>query len=189
MSTKYIYGGIIVGLVIAGVAIFFTTSREAQELKSLAAQFPNWVQVSGTLAPFDVRFPKEPKYVSQDLPVPNSNIILKQEVYSLDDEGSRYTVGAVVYPSDISGDVGDNLHDALEGMVKSIPGAVLVKEERQSTNTGTPYVEFSIKENEMLYKGRLRMMPRTLLQIIMESSEKSFNHDVYSYFVAAFTTH
>src|SRR3989338_3628321 len=147
-------GGIIGGLFIAGVVVFFTTSRESQELKSLAAKFPGWVLVTGKLASFDAIFPKEPKYDSQDIPVPNSDLILKQEVYTLDDGGARYTVSAVIYPEDIPGDEGNNLHDALLGMVKSVAGALLLTEDRQSTLAGKQYIEFSIKSEDTLYRGK-----------------------------------
>ncbi|MDO8482557.1 MAG: hypothetical protein Q7S86_01910 [bacterium] len=187
-SSKLVLGGVTLGLLVAGVVIFFITSRETQGLESLAAKFPNWIPVTGKLVEFDAIFPKEPKYDAQDIPVPNSDLILKQEVYTLEDNATRYTVSAVIYPDDIPGDEGDNLHDALLGMVKSVPGATLEKEERRSTLAGKPYIEFSIKSGDTLYRGKMLMASRTLLQLLVESPEKNFDLDASSYFINAFNT-
>jgi len=180
MNKKLIYGGIIVGLLLAGAIVFIVNSQQTRQLNALEDKFPGWTQISGKLMSFRARFPNEPTYATQDLPVPDSEVILKQELYTTEDNGSVYTISAMVYPSDIQGDEAENLRTALNGMVQAARGATLVSQEMHSTPTGKNYLEFTIKKEDHFFKGRLFVSTRTLVQAFVEYSEQSFDNDAYA---------
>lgn len=179
-------------IVLAAIVIAFVASRDNKKADELAMKFPSWVSVSGTTATFTAKFPTQPQRQTQDLPVPNSDQILRQEVFSVEsDTGISYTLFAIVYPIAMGGDEDGNLQTALQGMVKSLPSGATLTSSRMRTDSfgNNKALEFVIDGPSSPHmKGQLRLNGNTLYQIMVNYIDAAvFSDDAYAYFISSFS--
>lgn len=190
--TKKVYYGIFAGtiiLVIAGIMIF--SKVEQGKLGELAKKFPDWVSVQGDLAPFDALFPQKPQAEENEIPIPESDLVIKQKVYvaevALD---MTYALSVGVYPGSLSGEVENNLRDSLNGTIATMPDGELVSSRMIVPISGDKSLDYLIHRKEVgsYLKGRLMLKDQnTLYQYwVTYVDEDHYNKDAYTYFVNSF---
>ena len=188
---KIFWVSFIGAIVLVGIVIALVVSRDSKKTDELTAKFPSWVSVTGTTASFTAKFPSQPETQVQDLPVPNSDQILKQEVFATEsDVGMSYTLAVIVYPATMGGDEEENLKTALQGMVTGLPsGAVLASSRMRTDSFGNnKALEFVIDGPSSVHiKGQLRLGGNALYQIMVNYLDSAgLNDDAYTYFIDSF---
>lgn len=177
-------GGIAIAAAIAGVLYL----KDANRMSKLEKAYAGWVIAEGKVTSFQARFPKEPEYAAQDLPIPNSGEKLQQEIYVGGDDELSYFVSATLYPAEVAGDEEKNLRGALDGMVRAIPGGEIVSSRYEVPFSGANYLEYKLHstQNNTSYKGRMFLSSRSLYQTYVLYKELAYNDDKYTYFVNSF---
>lgn len=177
-------GAIIVVLIIAGV--FYL--KDANRMAKLEKIYTNWKTVEGKITNFQARFPDEPEYAAQDLPIADSDQKLQQEMYVGGDNDISYFVSATLYPAKVTGNEEENLKQALEGMVGVIPDGEIVSSSYKVPFAGANYLEYKIHsaQNDISYKGRMFLSSDSLHQIYISYKEIAYDDDKYTYFVNSF---
>lgn len=188
MNTK-LYYGIVAGvaiLVIIGVVAY--NQMQQSEYEKLSQKFQDWVEVKGTVLLYSTRFPKQPETGVQDIPVPNSDITIKQEMFSSSiPDAMNYIMIATSYPSEIPGDVEENLRSSLNGMLSSSPESKLVSSRLVVPVSGPKAMEYEILQpNGRTLKGRLILDKIALYNISVDYAAGAYDNDAYSYFVNSF---
>lgn len=178
------FGAIGVALIVAGVLYLKDVNRMAK----LEKLYTDWILVKGEITSFKVRFPGGPEYAAQDLPIPNSDQIVKQEIYVSGDDDISYFVSATLYPAEVTGDEEENLRKALDGVVKAIPGGEIVIVEFKVPFSGRNYLEYKLHslENNISYQGRMFLTADSLYQAYVSFPDIGYNDDKYTYFVNSF---
>lgn len=177
-------GGIVIAIAIAGILYF----KDANRMSKLEKMYGGWVIAEGKVAKFQARFPKEPEYAAQDLPIPNSGNKLKQEIYAGGDDEISYFVSATLYPAEIPGNEEKNLRQALDGMARAVPGGEIVSSGYHAPFSGANYLEYKIHsvQNNTSYKGRMVLSAKALYQAYISYQELAYNDDAYTYFANSF---
>ena len=173
-----------IAIVIAG-ALYF---KDAQRMNKLEKIYAEWVTVEGKITSFQARFPKEPEYAAQDLPIPDTDQMMKQEIYVSGDDAMSYFVSTTLYPSELSGGEEENLKKAFDGMVQAVPGGEIIFSRFEVPFSGSNYLEYKIHSptNNTSYKGRMFLSTKGLYQVYVSYQESAYNDDAYTYFVNSF---
>lgn len=177
-------GGIAVVAAIAGFLYF----KQSSKIEGLAKLFPDWVLVEGKVTNFTARFPANPEYITQELPIQGLNEAVKQEIFSLENENLAYFISASKYPLSIPGEEEDNLRASLEGMLSTVPGGKILFSKIGSSLAGKKFLDFEIQNSadNTFFKGRLFINGDKLFQVTFSYGENSYNDDAYSYFINSF---
>ena len=184
---KLFYGGFIgtlaIVVIILGVFYFKGENRMAE----LGKVYSSWVDATGTISGFHARFPKEPEYATQDLPIEDSGEVIKQELFVGGSEQMSFFISSSRYPSDVDSSE-ENMRQALAGMVDAIPDGEIISSRYTVPFSGANYLEYKIHrtENNISYKGRIFLSSRALYQIYASYQELAYNDDEYTYFVNSF---
>lgn len=178
------FGAIAVVLIIAGVLYL----KDANKMAKLGKTYADWKIVEGQTNPFQARFPGDPEYASQELPIPDSDQIMKQEIFVSGDDTMSYFISATLYPAEVTGDEEENLRTALEGVAGAIPEGEVVTAEFKVPFLGGNYLEYKIHslENNTSYQGRMFLSTNSLYQVYVSYPEIGYNDDKYTYFAKSF---
>lgn len=180
------FGGTIV--IIAAVA-GIVALRGSNKTKELSDFYSNWKTVEGKVGSFTAKFPNQPEYASQDLPIPNSKQVLKQEIFVGNSNKMSFFATATKYPIEPKGDLETLLRASLDGVAKSIPEVQSVSGKftvplREPYN----YLAFEIRsgQNATNYKGRIYLVGDTLYQIYATYPEGSYQDNEFANFENSF---
>ncbi|QQG45169.1 MAG: hypothetical protein HYW89_04190 [Candidatus Sungiibacteriota bacterium] len=179
------FGGIAVALIIAGV--FYL--KDANMMAKLGEVYADWQTVTGQISALTARLPGELEYITQDLPIPDSVQVMRQEVYVGSDGVMSYFVSATLYPSEVTGDEEENLRQALGGIVKAVPDGVEVFSNYKAPFSGANFLEYKIyaPPTNNAYQGRLFLTSNVLYQVYTSYAEENYNDDAYTYFTNSFS--
>lgn len=180
------FGGAILA-VLAVVGFYYL--KDARKMSELREFYGNWRPAQGKINAFQALFPKEPEYASQDLPIPESDKVIKQEIYVGGSDNMSFFLAASLYPEDITGGEEENLRSALEGMIGAMPDAKLISSRYVVPFSGKNYLEFEILSagNEVRFKGREYVYGPSLYQVYASYPESAYSDNEYFYFVNSFS--
>lgn len=186
---KIFWISFVAGIIIVTGVVSFAYFKESRRIGELTKMFPDWVKVEGKISSFSAFFPKEPKYVTQDIPVPNSNGAVHQELFALEvDKDTAFFVAGTIYPSAISGNAEENLRSSLDGMLNTVPKGQIVSSKFVRPIFGKDFLEFEIygPTTDIYFKGRLYVSGNMLYQTNATFKKELYNKDVFDYFVKSF---
>ncbi|MDP3710843.1 MAG: hypothetical protein Q8R29_03960 [bacterium] len=174
------FGAIAVVLIIMSVLYW----KDANRIAKLEKIYADWKIVEGKITNFQASFPGKPEYATQDLPISDSGQTMRQEIYVGEDGGTSYFVSATSYPAEVTGKEEENLQQALDGIVKAIPGGEIVFSNYKVPFLGANYLEYKIHsaENTISYKGRILFSLNSLYQVYVSYKEVDYDDDAYTYF-------
>jgi len=177
--------GIALALIIAGIIYL----KDANKMSKLKEIYADWQTVTGQVNAFTARLPGEPEYAEQNLPLPDSNQFLRQEIYVGSDGVMAYFVSATLYPSEISGDEEENLREAIAGSIQAIPDGLEVFANYKVPFRGANFLEYKIhsSSSNISYQGRAFLTDNILYQIYVSFAEEDYNDDAYTYFANSFS--
>lgn len=179
------FGAIAVVLIIAG-ALYW---KDANRIAKLGQTYADWKTVEGQISRFQAKLPGNPEYASKDLPIPDSEQVMKQELYVSGDDITSYYISATLYPAEVMGDEEENLRQALDGIVKAVPDGLEVFANYKVPFRGANFLEYKIYSppTNTAYQGRLFLTSNTLYQVYISYTEENYNDDVYTYFENSFS--
>lgn len=176
------------GIAVVAAIFGFLYLKQSSKIEGLAKLFPDWVLVEGKATNFTARFPKNPEYITQELPIQDLNETVKQEVFSLENENLAYFVSASKYPVSIPGEEEDNLRMSLDGILGTVTEGKVLSSKIGSSLVGKKFLDFEIQNSadNTFFKGRLFIDGDKLFQITFSYGENSYNDNAYSYFINSF---
>jgi len=182
------WGGFFGAIIVVLIIVWVVYLKDENKMAELGKTYASWTVAEGKLTQFQARFPKEPEYASQDLPIPDSDQVMRQEIYVGGDDDMSYFVSATLYPAEISGDEEANLRQALDGMAKSIPEGEIISSSYTVPVSGANYLEYKIHSNanNLSFKGRLFLSARSLYQVYVSFPEAAYSEDKYTFFANSF---
>lgn len=190
MNKKLFWGGFAGAIVVVIAIIVFVSLRSDSRMRELGEFYANWPVAQGKINNFTARFPQEPEYQSQELPIPDSDQSLKQEIFVGNSDRMSFFIAGTLYPSALTGDAETNLRTALDGMTNAIPDVQVVSSKFVVPfNQPHDYLEFEIKNsrNNTQYKGRIFAVDSALYQVYVTYPEAAYDDNEYTYFVNSFT--
>ena len=185
-NSKLLFWGSFAGaLVVVALIVIALNVFQENRMAKLEKMFSNWVSVEGNIAPFEAKFPQEPEYASQEIPIPDSEGVIQQEIFVAGSEDMSFFVSPAVYPVALEGEEEALLRQSLQGMVQTFSQGEILSSKYAVSLSGSNYLEFEIRniEDDTYVKGRLFISSQALYQAYATYGASSYNDNEYTYFV------
>ncbi len=182
-------GGFLGALAIIAIVVIALNVAQGNRMAKLEKMFAHWVPVQGNIAPFAAKFPQQPEYATQEIPIADSEQVVRQEIFVGGSDSMSFFASSAVYPADLEGGEEDLLSQSLNGMVQTFTEGKIISSEYVVPFSGPNYLEFELHNvsDDVYVKGRLYAAPRALYQIYATYEQPSYNDDEYTYLVSSFS--
>ncbi|SCA62910.1 hypothetical protein SCG7086_AF_00200 [Chlamydiales bacterium SCGC AG-110-P3] len=184
-------------LLLAGVAIGIGIVRYADESHTLLPfdfeetpvvdPYEEWRQYVSAIGHFRADFPTTPQTVSEDLPVPNSNLIVKSHIYVSEDiDGTTYMINVIVYPSDIqAGQTDRTLEKIMNDMVAANP-TNRVRSVDFTEFQGYRTLDFFIENPQVYVNCRVFLVGKRLYLLVVIDKVEQYRDQDFQHFLEKF---
>ena len=188
-KTKILFwGSFLGGIVLVGLIVLILNISQGNRMEKLEKMFPNLVSAEGTIASFQAKFPQEPEYASQEIPLADSEGSIQQEIFVSGSENMSYFVSSAVSPVPLESEEEALLRQSLGGMVQTFTEGEVISSNYVIPLSGANYLEFEIHNiaDDVFVRGRLFTASQALYQVYATYSKPAYNDDEYTYFVNSF---
>ena len=188
-NPRLLFWGSFIGAIVIVVAVVALYSlQDSKRVSGLSEFYAHWPAVEGKVNAFEARFPAEPEYASENLPIPDSQQKIQQEIFVAGSKDMSYFVATSLYPEELTGDEEESLKTALNGMMQTIPGTQMLSSQYIVPFSGNNYLEFEFlnPDADTHFKGRVYLVGKSLYQIYTSYPKASYNDNEYTYFVNSF---
>lgn len=161
-----------------------TTQQDVTNYFTDTTSWKNFVSTSG----FSILVPKYPTSETQNIPIPNSDLVMQLDTYTSEtSDGTTYLI-TVNTPLGVSSDKPlTNFDGPLNGMLASDPTNKLVSSSKTTFN-GRSALDYLIKNEGGGYfmKGKLILNGTIMYALMLAYESKNYNENDYNKFINSF---
>lgn len=149
--------------------------------------YAEWREFVSAIGNFRADFPTAPQSVSEDLPVPNSDLNIKSHIYVSEDiDGTTFMINVIEYPSDIqAGQVDGMLEKIMNDMVAANPTNKLRSLEFTEFR-GHRTLDFFIESPEIYVNCRVFLVDKRLYLLVCIDKIAQYVEEDFQYFLESF---
>ncbi|ACE06665.1 hypothetical protein Aasi_1361 [Candidatus Amoebophilus asiaticus 5a2] len=135
---------------------------------------------------FEIKFPTQPSYEKEELPIEDTKLKIKYECYeSTTDQGVNYSVSHMNYPADVELTEFD-LNNFIEDIVQSSSSNKLLNSVESYVGKHKA-VDFLIQNRFVYMRGRVILVGQTKYLLMSSYAEESYNEEQYKNFINSFS--
>lgn len=149
--------------------------------------FQDWREFISAIGRFKVQFPAEPQSADEELPVPDSQLVLKYNMYVSEEQGGgTFMVSLITYPEGLDTSKQENmLENVMNEMVKANPENRLRSLEFHDFQ-GHTALDFLIESPEVIINSRSFVVDKRLYLLTVIAKTKQYSADKFLYFINSF---
>ncbi len=150
-----------------------------------------WIEVQDTNGLFKALFPSKPNMTANSLPIPNTDLTIKQENYLAENsEGAGALISLIFFPPDQQIIKSLDKEKLLKQMVKEVVEKADERAEMTSL-TKTQFknysaFNFSFTIPQQRFKGMIFMVQNTVFLVLLSNQKEDFSEQEYEYFINHF---
>lgn len=147
----------------------------------------NWTNYLANNGKFVVSMPITPQYASQSVPIPNSKLLRKYDMYVAQTlDGDIFTISAITYPENFSVNSDEVMRSIVNEVQASNPENKVIEMTAKDFD-GDPGYNFVVENSNTYIKGREFFNGQTLYVLTMIDNGKDANPIEYKHFVESFS--
>jgi len=148
------------------LSLHATSNDDQKKTTDAVTKSSSWKSFTSTQGNFTIDLPSEPQEIEQKIDIPKTDLSIQYMTYlSEPQDNVVYVVSVWTYPPEIDMDRPDiNLQDGFGGMLSALPGAEVLFMQMKEVQ-GFQALEFTVKSEEIYFRGMLLLAHNTLYQI------------------------
>jgi len=149
--------------------------------------FEQWREFVSAIGKFKVMLPSVPQHASEDLPVPDSEFVLKYEMYvSEEGDGTTFMISLIKYPDGIDTSKPENMLENVMNEMISVNPSNRLRSMSFFDLDNHKALDFSIASPEIVVNSRAFIVEKILYLLTVIDKVNKEDSEEYQYFIDSF---
>jgi len=149
--------------------------------------FEEWREFTSAIGNFRVMLPAVPLHAEESLPVPDSETVLKYNMYASEtNDGATYMISLITYPEAIDTSKPENMLENVMNEMTSANPTNKLRSLNFHEYLGHKALDFFIESPEIVVSSRAFVSGKTLYLLTMIDKQEQYKEDEFLYFLNSF---